>query len=46
MDERRLLRGGSWFNSPAYCRSASRNDVRPVKRDRFIGFRVCYLPQA
>ncbi|MTJ08327.1 formylglycine-generating enzyme family protein [Anabaena sp. UHCC 0204] len=38
-----LLRGGSWYNDPVGCRSASRgNDVR-AERDRIdyvIGFRV------
>jgi formylglycine-generating enzyme required for sulfatase activity len=56
MDERRLLRGGSWDNSPALCRSASRDsnpaDCRsayrffpPDIRNDNIGFRVCCLPQ-
>ncbi|MEY4354739.1 MAG: hypothetical protein RLZZ609_2980 [Cyanobacteriota bacterium] len=38
----RLLRGGSWYNGPGFCRSAYRN-----RRDRFnnIGFRLlCYSP--
>ena len=41
----RLLRGGSWGNSPGYCRSASRNDGRPGYRYNSLGFRVCCLPQ-
>jgi formylglycine-generating enzyme required for sulfatase activity len=40
----RLLRGGSWDDGPANCRSASRL-VRPVGRYGLIGFRVCCLPQ-
>jgi len=41
----RLLRGGSWFNRPASCRSACRNHNRPVNRDYYVGFRVCCLLQ-
>jgi formylglycine-generating enzyme required for sulfatase activity len=44
-DTRRLLRGGSWDNSPRNCRSAFRIDFLPDYRDDFIGFRVCCLPQ-
>jgi formylglycine-generating enzyme required for sulfatase activity len=43
--KRRLLRGGSWSDGPADCRSAFRFGVRPVARSSFIGFRVCCLPQ-
>lgn len=38
-----VLRGGSWFNNPVNCRSASRNDyVRSVRGfiSLYIGFRV------
>jgi formylglycine-generating enzyme required for sulfatase activity len=42
---RRLLRGGSWFFLPRYCRSAFRSDFHPVNRPYGIGFRVCCLPQ-
>ena len=41
----RLLRGGSWSNFPRYCRSAYRNNDRPVIRSNGIGFRVCCLPE-
>ena len=41
----RLLRGGSWYNRPADCRSASRNGLQPAFRNGDIGFRVCCLPQ-
>jgi formylglycine-generating enzyme required for sulfatase activity len=41
----RLLRGGSWNNRPADCRSAYRDFHLPVPRDFAIGFRVCCLPQ-
>jgi len=43
--KRRLLRGGSWFVDPRYCRSAFRNNNHPVNRSNLIGFRVCCLPQ-
>ena len=36
----RLLRGGSWFNGPWYCRSAFRNGVDPGGRFNGVGFRV------
>ena len=44
-DEWRLLRGGSWFDHPQYCRSAYRNRSHPDLRDFNWGFRVCCLPQ-
>jgi formylglycine-generating enzyme required for sulfatase activity len=37
----RLLRGGSWYDFPWYCRSAVRNDGSPDDRNNGIGFRVC-----
>jgi formylglycine-generating enzyme required for sulfatase activity len=40
-----VLRGGSWLNSPAGCRSAYRFNGLPVFRFDGIGFRVCCLPQ-
>ncbi|MBT9310820.1 formylglycine-generating enzyme family protein [Leptothoe kymatousa TAU-MAC 1615] len=46
-DSRRVLRGGSWFNSPRHCRSASRYFSTPDDRDIRIGFRVvCRAPLA
>ena len=40
-DEReRIMRGGSWFADPGYCRSASRYGGDPVVTSNFIGFRV------
>ncbi|MGB3292505.1 MAG: SUMF1/EgtB/PvdO family nonheme iron enzyme [Phormidesmis sp.] len=36
----RLLRGGSWFNNPDYCRSAIRDGNARVDWDDDIGFRV------
>jgi formylglycine-generating enzyme required for sulfatase activity len=37
---KRVLRGGSWFNVPNYCRSAYRQASMPDTRGKFIGFRV------
>jgi formylglycine-generating enzyme required for sulfatase activity len=39
-DAPRVLRGGSWFNDPAYCRSASRSWTYAVNRFDFIGIRL------
>jgi formylglycine-generating enzyme required for sulfatase activity len=39
-DSPRVLRGGSWGNSPRNCRSASRNRDRADLRDFIFGFRV------
>jgi formylglycine-generating enzyme required for sulfatase activity len=44
-DEGRLLRGGSWYDLPRLCRSASRNHRWPVLALYFVGFRVVCLPQ-
>uniref|UniRef100_UPI0035C93E87 SAV_2336 N-terminal domain-related protein n=1 Tax=Plectonema radiosum TaxID=945768 RepID=UPI0035C93E87 len=35
-----LLRGGSWFDFPGYCRSAIRSDYNPVNDFNTVGFRV------
>lgn len=35
-----LVRGGSWNNSPAFCRSTSRRRYPPDERFFFLGFRV------
>lgn len=45
-NEQRLLRGGSWYGNPRYCRSAYRSCCHPPDY-RLIsgGFRVCCLPQ-
>ena len=37
---RRVLRGGSWFDSPWYCRSARRYFNAPAYRSSSHGFRV------
>jgi formylglycine-generating enzyme required for sulfatase activity/uncharacterized protein with von Willebrand factor type A (vWA) domain len=41
----RVLRGGSWYFLPSYCRSADRSWYIPDLRDDYIGFRVaCVSP--
>lgn len=40
----RLLRGGSWFSSPRYCRSAARIYRPRDFRSLYFGFRVCCVP--
>ena len=44
-DMDRLLRGGSWYFDPGYCRSAYRNHNQPDDADDRVGFRVVCLPQ-
>ena len=39
--EKRVMRGGSWFNFALYCRSAYRNSYNPIFHDITVGFRVC-----
>jgi formylglycine-generating enzyme required for sulfatase activity len=41
----KLLRSGSWYDSPRGCRSAYRYNSLPDSRSHYIGFRVCCLPQ-
>jgi formylglycine-generating enzyme required for sulfatase activity len=36
----RVIRGGSWFNVPAHCRSAFRNHNDPGSRHNNLSFRV------
>jgi formylglycine-generating enzyme required for sulfatase activity len=40
----RVLRGGSWNDIAANCRSARRHSFRPGGRDHTVGFRVCFTP--
>ncbi len=40
----KLLRGGSWYNDPVFCRSAFRDHLVPHYADD-VGFRVVCLPQ-
>lgn len=39
-DSYRVLRGGSWGNSPWYCRSANRGRAKPDNNSNYFGFRV------
>ena len=42
----KLIRGGSLYRLPRYCRSASRTDYYAIKRDFAIGFRLaCSSPR-
>lgn len=36
-----VLRGGSWFEPPEFCRSAIRNTIDPG-RNFYVGFRLCF----
>ena len=38
---RRVIRGGSWYDSAGLCRSAYRNWRVPSDRYGYLGFRVC-----
>ena len=40
----RVNRGGSWSNTPQYCRSACRNSYTPGYRSYILGFRVLAVP--
>jgi formylglycine-generating enzyme required for sulfatase activity len=42
--DRRMLRGGSWFINPGYCRCASRCNINPSDRSGDGGFRVVSVP--
>ena len=39
---RRMLRGGSWFYYPGYCRSAYRSRPSPDNRKDYFGLRVVF----
>ena len=41
-DNTRVLRGGSWYSNPQFCRAACRSWYAPAVRNDFIGFRVCF----
>jgi len=41
-DEYRVLRGGSWYGDPDYCRAACRGWNSPAYRRSSYGFRVCF----
>jgi len=40
----RVERGGGWFDTPSYCRSASRIKHNPAIRNDFLGFRLALVP--
>jgi len=44
-NEERLLRGGSWYTLPRYCRSAFRHLDGLDYANNYVGFRVVCLPQ-
>lgn len=44
MGTERVMRGGCWSDSPAYCRSALREWRKPDFRLTFLGFRVVQAP--
>jgi formylglycine-generating enzyme required for sulfatase activity len=39
-DERRVVRGGSWYGEPKFLRSAARNRYAPDYRENRFGFRL------
>ncbi|MGR3279058.1 caspase, EACC1-associated type [Acaryochloris marina NIES-2412] len=42
-NSRRVFRGGFWFSSPGFCRSAYRRRGYPGARDDIVGFRVALV---
>ena len=44
IDDKRVVRGGSFKDPASACRSAARQGVRPTERRDTIGFRVVYAP--
>jgi uncharacterized protein (TIGR02996 family) len=42
LEERRVVRGGSWFTNPGLSRAASRASYAPGYRYQDLGFRVCF----
>jgi len=40
--DRRVLRGGSWYDVARRCRAAFRNWVAPGFRDHYVGCRACF----
>ena len=40
----RVIRGGSWFDTGRFCRSAYRYASEPAFRGGYLGFRVCLAP--
>ncbi|MEO1416235.1 MAG: formylglycine-generating enzyme family protein [Bacteroidota bacterium] len=42
--DRRVIRGGSWYNAPQHCRVAHRDYYSPSLRSSHIGFRLSRHP--
>ena len=40
----RVARGGGWYVTPEYCRSANRDKYAPIDRFLNLGFRVALVP--
>jgi formylglycine-generating enzyme required for sulfatase activity len=40
----KILRGGAWYSSPTYCRSATRFSVIPSYSDKAHGVRLVLVP--
>ena len=40
----RVIRGGSWKETAAECRSAKRRSMAPIDKQTDVGFRVVYAP--
>ena len=40
----RVLRGGSWYHTPDYCRSGHRDSYHPSLPSNTVGFRVVLAP--
>ncbi len=38
--DRRIFRGGGWYQSPKYCRSANRGYYKPTAKRNSLGFRI------
>ena len=45
MASHRVFRGGSWYDTPGYCRPAYRGRNTPVSRDNGLGFRVAAVQE-
>jgi formylglycine-generating enzyme required for sulfatase activity len=43
MGQRRVLRGGCWFDTPDFCRSAFRYGASPGDCNHNFGFRLCFF---
>jgi len=41
----RVIRGGSWNNNAANCRTSNRNNPPPDNRNNNVGFRLLFVPQ-